>query len=112
MNTDKCTNVNKNSIRNMSRQARIEDTRIKSRHAFAEQRFCKSLLVLLRNESFHRILLYKVEIYSIQTTRKEMLLPAFHNEHAEDGMGDWNNQELNLRGRTKPSVKGHKIKEG
>ena len=24
---------------------------------------------------------------------------------------DWNNQELNLQGRTKSSVKGHKVKE-
>ena len=39
-------------------------------------------------------------------------ITCFHNEQEEDGKGDWNNQELNLRGRTKPSVKGHKIKEG
>ena len=47
-----------------------------------------------------------------QHGKRYVLRPPFHNEHAEDGIGDWNNQELNLQGRTKPSVKGHKIKGG
>ena len=83
---------------------------------FAEQRFCKSLFVLLWNELVHLIPLYKVVMrykhrwYSNDKERGH--ITCYHNEQEEDGMGDWNNQELNLRGRTKLSVKGHKIKEG